>query len=96
MIRPIRGKAGDTRSLAKYLDSEGIGNRMLFGGNLTKQPVFCQLRKERPDSFRVIGNLGGADDLMERALFVGVYPGLTESDLEKIAGAIRVWAERKR
>jgi CDP-6-deoxy-D-xylo-4-hexulose-3-dehydrase len=96
MIRPIRGKAEDARSLAKHLDSEGIGNRMLFGGNLTKQPVFHQLRKERPDSFRVIGTLVGADDLMERALFVGVYPGLSKRDLQKIAGAIRVWAERKR
>jgi CDP-6-deoxy-D-xylo-4-hexulose-3-dehydrase len=96
MIRPIRGKAGDTRSLAKYLDSEGIGNRMLFGGNLTKQPVFCQLRKERPDSFRVIGNLAGADDLMERALFVGVYPGLSQADLKKISDAIVVWAEKKK
>ena len=94
MIRPIRGRGGDARSLAKHLDSEGIGNRMLFGGNLTKQPVFHQLRKERPDSFRVIGALGGADDLMERALFVGVYPGLTESDLKKIAAAIRVWTEK--
>ena len=92
MIRPIRGKAGDTRSLAKHLDSEGIGNRMLFGGNLTKQPVFHQLRKERPDSFRVIGTLVGADDLMERALFVGVYPGLSEQELGRIVLAIREWA----
>jgi len=95
MIRPIRGKAGDTRSLAKHLDSEGIGNRMLFGGNLTKQPVFSQLRKERPEAFRVAGPLAGADDLMERALFVGVYPGLSERDLQKIVEAIRVWTEKK-
>ena len=96
MIRPIRGKAEDARSLAKHLDSEGIGNRMLFGGNLTKQPVFHQLRKERPGAFRVVGTLAGADDLMERALFVGVYPGLSQRDLKKIMVTIRVWAEKKR
>lgn len=93
MVRPRAGKAGDTRSLARRLDEAGIGNRMLFGGNLTKQPVFSQLRRERPDAFRVVGTLEGADDLMERALFVGVYPGLGEAELHRMAEEIRIWAE---
>ena len=96
MIRPIVGKANDTRSLAKHLDSEGIGNRMLFGGNLTKQPAFSQLSKENPKAFRVVGALAGADDLMQRALFIGVYPGLGGPDLERGVGVIRAWVEKKK
>jgi CDP-6-deoxy-D-xylo-4-hexulose-3-dehydrase len=93
MVRPRKGKVGDTRSLARHLDGAGIGNRMLFGGNLTKQPVFSQLRRERPESFRVVGSLVGADDLMERALFVGVYPGLGRPDLDRIVAGIKNWAK---
>jgi CDP-6-deoxy-D-xylo-4-hexulose-3-dehydrase len=88
MVRPKAGKVGDTRSLARRLDEAGIGNRMLFGGNLTKQPVFSQLRRERPGAFRVLGSLEGADDLMERALFVGVYPGMDAANLKYIAQII--------
>jgi len=95
MVRPRKGKAGDARSLARHLDGAGIGNRMLFGGNLTKQPVFSQLAKDRPGAFRVAGSLQGADELMESALFVGVYPGLGEADLDRIAAEIKKWAQKK-
>ena len=60
-----------------YLDAHRIGNRMLFGGNLVKQPAFIQLGKEKPSSFRVVGDLHGADTLMNRALFIGTYPTYT-------------------
>ena len=40
--------------LARHLDEKKIGNRMFFGGNLLRQPVFVQLRKDRPDSFKVV------------------------------------------
>jgi len=63
--------------LARYLDENKIGNRMFFGGNLLRQPVFVQLRKDRPDSFRVAGEMTGADQIMHTALFLGTYPGLT-------------------
>ena len=41
--------------LAQELDRNQIGNRMLFGGNLVRQPAFVQLRKDQPDAFRVAG-----------------------------------------
>jgi len=63
--------------LGRHLDEKKIGNRMLFGGNLLRQPVFVQLRQERPEAFRVCGALPGADALMNTALFLGTYPGLT-------------------
>lgn len=92
MVRTCKGKTGNARGLARYLDEAGIGNRMLFGGNLTKQPVFRQLIRDRPESFRVVGSLEGADKLMEEALFVGVYPGLSQDNLEKMTRMIQQYA----
>jgi CDP-6-deoxy-D-xylo-4-hexulose-3-dehydrase len=63
--------------LARHLDEKKIGNRRLFGGNLTRQPAFVQLRRDNPAAFRTVGDLAGADRLMRSALFIGVYPGLT-------------------
>ncbi len=62
--------------LARHLDEKKIGNRMFFGGNLLKQPVFVQLKKDRPEAFRTVGEMTGADEIMNRALFLGTYPAL--------------------
>ena len=75
--------------LARHLDLHKIGNRMFFGGNLLRQPVFVQLKKDRPDSFRVIGDLAGADTIMHTALFLGTYPGLTTEMLDQEIAVIR-------
>jgi CDP-6-deoxy-D-xylo-4-hexulose-3-dehydrase len=45
---------------ARHLDEKKIGNRMFFGGNLLRQPAFVQLRKDRPQAFRVIAADGRA------------------------------------
>ncbi len=74
--------------LGRYLDSQKIGNRMLFGGNLVRQPAFVRLRQDYPGSFRVIGDLAGADRIMRQALFVGTFPGLTEQMIDQIAESI--------
>ena len=85
----VRPNAGFTRTqLASHLDSKLIGNRMLFGGNLLRQPVFANIRKERPEAIRVIGDLDGADRIMNDALFVGTFPGLTDDMLDYMVGAI--------
>ncbi len=74
--------------LSRHLDERKIGNRRLFGGNLVRQPAFVQLRRDNPKAFRVIGDLPGADRLMQSALFVGVYPGLTPAMLDYVIEAI--------
>jgi CDP-4-dehydro-6-deoxyglucose reductase, E1 len=76
------------RDLAKTLDAAKIGNRMLFGGNIVRQPAFVQLRKDNPAAFRVVGNLAGADRIMNESIFVGVYPGLTKTMLDYIIETI--------
>ena len=58
--------------------------RMLFGGNLLRQPVFQALLRDQPQAIRsVVPQMEGADLLMEQALFLGTYPGLTEAMLQR-------------
>jgi CDP-6-deoxy-D-xylo-4-hexulose-3-dehydrase len=73
---------------ARHLDGNKIGNRMLFGGNLLRQPVLVQLKKDRPDAFRVVGDMTGADKIMNEVLFIGTYPGLTREMLDYVIDVI--------
>ncbi|QNG27887.1 lipopolysaccharide biosynthesis protein RfbH [Synechococcus sp. HK01-R] len=78
----VKNSSPFTRTqLAQELDRNHIGNRMLFGGNLVRQPAFVQLRKDRPESLRVVGDLVNSDQIMNNTLFLGTYPGLTPSML---------------
>jgi CDP-6-deoxy-D-xylo-4-hexulose-3-dehydrase len=61
---------------------------MLFGGNLLRQPVFSQARKTGTPALRIVGELAGADVIMNECLFVGVYPGLTDAMCEHMADAV--------
>ena len=89
----VRENAPFTNSeLARALDAAKIGNRMLFGGNLVRQPAFIQLRKDNPAAFRVVGDLKGADRIMNQALFLGTYPGLTRAMLDYEISVIRNFA----
>jgi len=74
--------------LARALDANNIGNRMLFGGNLVRQPAFVQLRKDNPAAFRVVGDLPGADRIMNQSIFIGTYPGLTPPMLDYMVQTI--------
>lgn len=81
------GAPFDRNELAAHLERNRVATRMLFAGNLTRQPAFTQLAADaraagRSAPFRVEGDLSGADRLMRDALFVGTYPGLTGQRLE--------------
>ena len=69
--------------LAQELDRNLIGNRMLFGGNLLRQPAFVQLRNDNPQALRVVGEMVGSDEIMASTLFLGTYPGLTNAMLDR-------------
>ena len=75
--------------LAQELDRHQIGNRMLFGGNLLRQPAFVQLLQDQPDALRVVGEMEGSDEIMNIALFLGTYPGLTQKMLASEIEVIR-------
>lgn len=63
------------RDLLVHLDQRRIGTRLLFGGNLTRQPAYLDV------DCRVAGPLTGSDFVMNQVFWVGVYPGLTEEML---------------
>ena len=81
--------------LAQHLDGRKIGNRMFFGGNLLRQPAFVQLKRDRPQAFRVVGKFPGADEIMQRALFLGTFPGLTPTMLHYEIETIRAFVRSK-
>jgi CDP-6-deoxy-D-xylo-4-hexulose-3-dehydrase len=82
--------------LARHLDANKIGNRMFFGGNLLRQPVFVQLKKDRPQALRVVGEMTGADEIMHQAVFLGTYPGLTKEMLLHEIAVIREFVVSKK
>jgi CDP-6-deoxy-D-xylo-4-hexulose-3-dehydrase len=93
MIR-VKPAAPFTHSdFARHLNEKKIGNRMLFGGNLLRQPVFVQLKRDRPDAFRTVGDMAGADEIMRRAIFLGTYPGLTTEMLDYEIQTIHAFIE---
>ena len=85
ILSPDSGK--NRSEFASYLESKGIQTRNLFAGNLLRQPCFDTL-KEGTD-YRVSGTLENTDLLMNNALWIGVYPGMTHEKLAFMAETIR-------
>ncbi|MEH6493226.1 lipopolysaccharide biosynthesis protein RfbH [Halopseudomonas sp.] len=74
--------------LLRFLDSQGIGTRLLFAGNLVRQP-YMQGRQ-----FRVSGTLPVTEKVMRDTFWVGVWPGLGKEHLEHIAASIESFFAR--
>lgn len=73
----IKPNAGINRvMLLQYLDQHKIGTRLLFAGNLTRQPYMIGR------NFRVAGNLTNTDIVMNDTFWIGVYPGLSKEMLD--------------
>lgn len=76
--------------LVKYLEEKKIGSRLLFGGNLLKQPLYKDL------NYRVIGELVNTNKIMENVFWIGVYPGLTGEMLNYVIKTIIDFCRSKR
>ncbi|MBZ9686399.1 lipopolysaccharide biosynthesis protein RfbH [Clostridium estertheticum] len=78
----------DKNKVVRYVESKGVQSRMLFAGNLIKQPCFNEMRKIGK-GYRVVGNLAVTDRIMNDTFWVGVYPGMTDEMIDYMAKTIK-------
>lgn len=71
----------DKNKVVQFLENNGVQTRMLFGGNMTKQPCFTEMKKENK-GYRIIGELKQTDRIMNNTFWIGVYPGMTDEKLD--------------
>lgn len=87
----VRDGAPFTRDrLIRRLNEKRIGTRLLFGGNLIRQPYMLGR------DFRVAGDLANSDKVMRDTFWVGVYPGLGETHIEYMLDAIHAFCRNAR
>lgn len=74
-------------TIVQHCEDHGIQTRMLFAGNIIKQPVFDEMRKAGT-GYRVIGDLSVTDRIMNDTFWIGVYPGMTDEMIDYMAKTI--------
>ena len=80
----VRPEAPFTRpELIRHLDQARIDTRLLFGGNLIRQPAYRDVPHRR------IGDLKNSDFVMNQVFWIGVYPGLTEEMLAYVIAEMK-------
>lgn len=85
----VRSEAPFSRDdIVKFLEERGIATRMLFGGNLTKQPAYEGI------AFKALGELENTDRVMNDLFWIGVYPGLTEESIKYMITCIQEMCRR--
>lgn len=80
----------DRTEIVSYLDSLKIATRLLFGGDLTRQPAYKDV------AHRIVGDLKNTDVALNRSFWIGVYPGLTDSMLDYVVESFASFCEVKR
>ena len=80
-------KGVDRTELVKKIEAANIQTRALFAGNLTRHPCFDHIRGT--DAYRVVGDLNVTDQIMKDTFWVGVYPGMTDAMIDRMAKVIR-------
>ena len=78
----------DRNTLVQALNERKIGTRLVFAGNLIRQPAYAEV------AYRVVGDLPNADTIMNDVFWVGTFPGLGEPEIDFIADAIVAAGER--
>ena len=69
------------------LDERKIQSRLLFAGNIIRQPVFNNMRESNND-FIVVGDLDNTDKVMNDSFWVGVYPGMSDEKIDYMISQI--------
>lgn len=83
---PRAGGAAERAALVRFLEDRGIETRPLVAGNLARQPALGAVKH------RVAGPLTGADRLHERAIYVGIHPGLSDAQIALLPEALDAFA----
>jgi CDP-6-deoxy-D-xylo-4-hexulose-3-dehydrase len=87
----VRPDSRFTRSdLTHFLEANHIETRNLFAGNLLRHPAFMNIEH------RVVGNLTNTDTITERTFFIGVYPGIEETQLDYLGSVFTRFMEGER
>jgi CDP-6-deoxy-D-xylo-4-hexulose-3-dehydrase len=71
--------------IVHHLESKKIATRMLFCGNVVRQPAYADTE------FRIVGNLKNTDIILDRTFLVGVYPGLTTEMLDYVISEVGIF-----
>ena len=72
----------DRNLLTRKLEEKKVGTRLLFGGNLTKQPAF------KDQKFRIFGSLINTDKVMNDSFWIGLWPGLDDEHLDYMVNSL--------
>ncbi|MCM1226230.1 MAG: lipopolysaccharide biosynthesis protein RfbH [Clostridium sp.] len=83
-VRPDNGL--DRNKITRYIENKNVQTRLLFSGNIVKQPCFDNIRNT--DEYRVSGSLENTDFIMNNSFWVGVYPGMTDQMIDYMAEVI--------
>ena len=84
----VRPEAGLNRNeVTKYIESKNVQTRLLFSGNIIKQPCFNEIRGT--DAYRVVGSMENSDFVVNNTFWVGVYPGMTDVMIDYMAQVIK-------
>ena len=85
----VREEAPFTRQqLIQYLEEHQVRTRLLFGGNVLRQPAYINVRR------RVIGDLTQADRVMNGTFWIGVYPGISPEMIQYVLDMFEAWMKR--
>jgi CDP-6-deoxy-D-xylo-4-hexulose-3-dehydrase len=81
-IRVLPGSLLDRNAIVQKLNARKIGTRLLFAGNIVRQPAYTDA------TYRISGTLHNADRIMNDVFWVGTFPGLDRAQIEYIADSL--------
>lgn len=79
--------------LAQYLESKNIQTRNLFSGNIVRHPLFESLESHK--DYRIVNTLTNTDKAMNNALWIGIYPAMTQKMLKYMADSILAFVRNR-